>query len=182
MLTILTALSLLAPVDVPVELTPVFDAFVQADHKDDQSAGKELKLGFNGKAVARSFLTFDTTQLAGKQIESAVLKLWNHHSWSCEARTWEVWAAEPTTTATRWPGPELTKLHAVSLQTLGYGDCADGYVEADVSALVQTWAGARAKQGSVGLRAGDETQEHGWKRFGASEDTEHGPVLSVTYG
>lgn len=176
----LTALSLLAPVDATIELTPVFDVFVQEDHKDDQSAADELKLGFNGDAAARSFLTFDTTELAGKQVASAVLKLWNQHSWSCQARTWEVWAAEPATTKTRWPGPELTQLYAASTQTLGYGDCADGWVEADVSTLAQKWASSKAKQGSLGLRAGDEEDTFGWKRFGSSEDADHAPVLEVT--
>lgn len=177
---ILTALSLLAPLGGEVELTPVFDAFVQQNYKDDQSADDELKLGFNGDNVARSFLTFDTSELSGKQIGSAVLKLWNHHSWSCEARTWEVWGAEPATSKTRWPGPAMTSLYAASTQTLGYGDCADGWVEADVSGLAQSWADAKAKLGSLALKAGDEKDTMGWKRFASSEDEEHGPVLEVT--
>ncbi|MFI6601616.1 DNRLRE domain-containing protein [Nonomuraea sp. NPDC050536] len=182
MLTMLTAMSLLAPVDGPIELKPVFDTFVQQDYEDDQSKQPELKLGFNGTSVARSFLTFDTTALEGRTLTTATLRLWNQHSWSCRSRSWEVWSAPSATRATRWPGPPPIALRAASIQTTGFGDkCADGWVEADVTELVRDWAKDASRTGSIMLRAADEADSFAWKRFSSADDEPvHAPALSVT--
>ncbi|WP_214325546.1 DNRLRE domain-containing protein [Nonomuraea sediminis] len=182
MLTMLTAMSLLAPVDGPVELKPVFDTFVQQQYEDDQSRQPELKLGFNGTSIARSFLTFDTTALEDRTLTTATLRLWNQHSWSCRPRSWEVWSAPSATRATRWPGPPPTELRAASIQTTGFGDrCADGWVEADVTELVRDWAKDNYRTGSIMLRAADEADPFAWKRFSSTDDDPvHAPALSVT--
>lgn len=60
-----------------------FDAFVQEGYNTDQSAATELKLGNNGSGqVAQSFINWNTSAIAGKQVTAATLNLWNHHSWS----------------------------------------------------------------------------------------------------
>ncbi|MGW7361308.1 hypothetical protein ACWGI0_32990 [Streptomyces sp. NPDC054802] len=79
-------------VDPAVSLLTTFTTFVQQGYTTDQSTATEPKLGNNGSGqVARSFLRFDTRAVKGKDVKSATLKLRNHHSWSCQARDWEVW-------------------------------------------------------------------------------------------
>ncbi|SDG31353.1 hypothetical protein SAMN05421505_103148 [Sinosporangium album] len=165
-----------------IDLRPSFDAYVVEGTRSDQSHDQQLKVGFNGERPVRSFLTWDTSALAGKKIVSAVLRLWNQHSWSCTARAWEVWSAEPATPATRWPGPALVQRVVTSTETKGWANgCADGWVTADVQPLVQSWADQKTAVGAIGIKAADETDKFGWKRFSSSESVFNPPVLSVTY-
>ncbi len=113
-----------------------FDTFVQTGYVDDQSGSTELKLGFvddGGSWVARSFLTWPTSRLAGKQVTAATLYLWETHSWSCTAANWQVWTTGQASTATRWTSqPSWLFQEAISNQTKGYtSSCADGWVSAD---------------------------------------------------
>ncbi|WP_024757502.1 hypothetical protein [Streptomyces exfoliatus] len=87
-------------VDPAVNIGASFDAFVQQGFTSDQSAATELKLGNNGEGqVARSFLAFPMAKITGKVIKSSSLNLWNFHSWSCSARSWEVWDTSSATSA-----------------------------------------------------------------------------------
>ncbi|MEQ4724744.1 DNRLRE domain-containing protein [Nonomuraea sp. B19D2] len=170
-------------VDPSLNLGQVFDTFVQEGYGTDQSGADELKIGNNGSGqVARSFITWKTPGLAGKKIISATLKLWNYHSWSCNARSWEVWSANKASTASRWPGPALVKEYASSSQTKGHGSgCADGWVTANVTSLAQYWADQGYKESGMGLRATSESDEYAWKRFNSGNASSHVPVISVTY-
>ncbi|GAA3598247.1 hypothetical protein GCM10022419_097020 [Nonomuraea rosea] len=170
-------------VDPSLNLGQVFDTFVQEGYGTDQSGATELKIGDNGSGqVARSFITWKTPGIAGKKILSATLKLWNHHSWSCGARSWEVWSANKSSTASRWPGPAMVKEYASSSQTKGYGTgCADGWVTANVTSLAQHWADMAYKESGMGLRATSETDEYAWKRFNSGNASSHVPVVSLTY-
>ncbi|MEW9555294.1 DNRLRE domain-containing protein [Nonomuraea sp. NPDC050783] len=170
-------------VDPSLNLGQVFDTFVQEGYGTDQSGATELKIGDNGGGqVARSFITWKTPGIVGKKIISATLKLWNHHSWSCDARTWEVWSANKSSTASRWPGPAMIKEYASSTQTKGYGSgCADGWVTANVTSLAQYWADQGYKESGMGLRASSESDEYAWKRFHSGNAPAHVPVISVTY-
>ncbi|MFI9561010.1 DNRLRE domain-containing protein [Nonomuraea endophytica] len=170
-------------VDPSLNLGQVFDTFVQQGYGTDQSGATELKIGNNGSGqVARSFITWKTPGTVGKKILSATLKLWNYHSWSCDARSWEVWTANRATTASRWPGPALVTKYASSSQTKGHGrGCADGWVTANVTSLVQHWANEGYKESGMGLRAASESDEYAWKRFNSGNASSHVPVISVTY-
>ncbi|MGJ6967948.1 DNRLRE domain-containing protein [Streptosporangium sp. G11] len=170
-------------VDPSLNLGQVFDTFVQEGYGTDQSGATELKLGNNGGGqVARSFITWKTPGIAGKKILSATLKLWNHHSWSCDARSWEVWSADRASTSTRWPGPHSAARYASSSETKGYGSgCADGWVAANVTSLVQHYATQGWKESGMGLRAANESDEYAWKRFHSGNASSKVPVISVTY-
>ncbi|WP_068923689.1 DNRLRE domain-containing protein [Planobispora rosea] len=170
-------------VDPSLNLGQVFDTFVQQGYSSDQSGTDELKLGNNGSGqIARSFITWKTPGIAGKKITSATLKLWNHHSWSCNARSWEVWSANRASSSSRWPGPAMVAEYASSNQTTGYGSgCADGWVSANVTSLVQHWANQGWTESGMGLRAGDESDKFAWKRFNSGNASSKVPVLSVTY-
>ncbi|WP_157250045.1 DNRLRE domain-containing protein [Nonomuraea typhae] len=170
-------------VDPSVNIGQIFDTFVQQGYGTDQSGATELKLGNNGSGqIARSFITWKTPGIAGKKILGATLNLWNFHSWSCSARNWEVWTANQATTASRWPGPALAAKYATSGQTKGFGTgCADGWVSANVTGLLQHWADKGWSESGMGLRATDEGDSYGWKRFNSGNATSHVPYISVTY-
>ncbi|MFG1959699.1 DNRLRE domain-containing protein [Nonomuraea sp. NPDC049028] len=170
-------------VDPSLNLGQVFDTFVQEGYGTDQSGSTELKIGNNGSGqVARSFITWKIPGIAGKKIVSASLKLWNFHSWSCNTRSWEVWSANRASTSSRWPGPALADRYAASSETKGWGSgCADGWVSANVTSLVQYWANEGWKESGMGLRAASETDEYAWKRFNSGNASAHVPYISVTY-
>ncbi|MGW1150656.1 DNRLRE domain-containing protein [Streptomyces rubiginosohelvolus] len=171
-------------VDPAVNLLTTFTTFVQQGFTTDQSTATELKLGNNGSGqIARSFLRFDTKPVKSREIKSATLKLWNHHSWSCQARDWEVWDTSTPSTATRWTDqPNWNRKWATSSATKGFGaDCNDGWVTADVTALTQAWADNAHAENSLGIRATDEKDPYAWKRFNSRNAPANVPVLSVTY-
>lgn len=165
-------------------LSPTYDAFVQEGYTSDQSASTDLKLGNNGSGqVARSFLKFGTSGIYKYKIMSASLKLYMNHSWSCSSRYWEVWKTGSASTSTTWTNqPSWTTEMASSNVTKGYSSatCANGWVTQNIKTLVQDWADSSSSSQTLGLRAGSETDEYGWKKF-ASSETSNDPYISLTY-
>ncbi|MFI5976301.1 DNRLRE domain-containing protein [Streptomyces sp. NPDC051452] len=171
-------------VDPALKLADVFDTFVQQGYGTDQSAATELKLGNNGSSqVARSFLHFPEQPYEGKHILSAALNLYETHSWSCTARSWEVWDTAQASTSSRWTNqPKWNKKWASSTATKGYSSaCAAGYDSVDITSLVQAWSDNGHVSDALGIRATDESDPYGWKRFNSSEAVSNDPYLSVTY-
>ncbi|WP_282692939.1 DNRLRE domain-containing protein [Streptomyces sp. CC208A] len=171
-------------VDPAVNIGAGFDTFVQQGYTTDQSAATELKLGNNGSGqVARSFLAFPMATIKGKQITAAKLNLWNHHSWSCTAKSWEVWDTSSASTSTRWTAqPNWNRKWATSTATKGFSSsCADGWVSTDITTLAQAWAANGNGTNTLGVRATDETDPYGWKRFNSANAASNTPYLSVTY-
>ncbi|MFE2108123.1 ricin-type beta-trefoil lectin domain protein [Kitasatospora sp. NPDC059463] len=183
----------------PVTIDPVvdvgtnFDTFVQTDFGTDQSSSTELKVGtYNGGAVkARSFLHFPGGGFNGKQILNAKLYLANFHSYSCSPRKWEVWAAQYASTGSRWGNqPGLITKYGESTDTWDIAGDPDSYncyasdgtywAKADVTNLVRDWSGMGAGTYALGLKATDENDSYGWKKFESSEGG-HAPFLSITY-
>ncbi|MEU0449055.1 DNRLRE domain-containing protein [Streptomyces tendae] len=171
-------------------LDTLFDTFVQGGDTTDQSASTDLKVGWPGdkegttKRVARSFLTFRTANFADALVSKASLKLWNYHSWSCEKRPWEVWSAGAADTSTRWTKqPAMTEKIATSTETRSASCNNAGWVTADITELAQTWSSARAETGSLALKAANESDTYGWKRFRSANavDENQIPTLEVTY-
>ncbi|WP_236246931.1 DNRLRE domain-containing protein [Streptomyces sp. CC210A] len=171
-------------VDPAVNIGTGFDTFVQQGYATDVSAQTELKLGNNGSGqVARSFLAFPMSKITGKQILGAKLNLWNFHSWSCNARSWEVWDTGTASTSTRWTAqPSWNRKWATTTATKGYSSsCADGWVSQDITSLAAAWASNGNATNTLGIRATDETDSYGWKRFNSGNAASNTPYLSVTY-
>ncbi|MEU7510957.1 DNRLRE domain-containing protein [Streptomyces sp. NPDC042898] len=171
-------------VDPAVNIGPSFDTFVQQGFTTDQSTSTELKLGNNGSGqIARSYLAFPMSKITGKVIKSASLNLYNFHSWSCGARSWEVWDTSSATSAARWTAqPNWNKKWATSTATKGYSSsCADGWVNTDITSLAAAWAANGYGTNTLGIRATDETDEFAWKKFNSGNATSGTPYLSVTY-
>ncbi|MFF5106368.1 DNRLRE domain-containing protein [Streptomyces sp. NPDC000134] len=186
-----------AATQYPVTIDPatdaldvLFDTFVQGGDTTDQSASVDLKVGWPGdyegttKRVARSFITFRTANFSDALVSKASLKLWNYHSWSCDKRGWEVWAAEAADENTRWTKqPLMTEKIATSTDTKSATCDNAGWATADITKLAQIWASAKAESGSIALKAVDEADVYAWKRFYSANATDQDqiPTLEVTY-
>ncbi|MEU1090016.1 DNRLRE domain-containing protein [Streptomyces sp. NPDC005892] len=173
-------------IDPSVSIGGNFDTFVQQGYATDQSTATELKLGNNGAGqVARSFLQFQTGAIQGKTILSARLNLYNSHSWACNTSgsgSWEVWRAGSVTTASRWDAqPSWIGRFATTSVTKGASGCSAGWVAADVTSMAQVWADNAATVHNAGIRATDEGDPYGWKRFSSGNAASNTPYLSVTY-
>ncbi len=172
-------------IDPAVTLAPTFDTFVQNTYSSDQSASTELRLGTydGGSSVARSFLNIPTGTIRGSKINSATLSLWGSHSYSCNARNWEVWSTGAASTATRWTAqPTWHTRYATTSETRGYSSsCADNWTNTNVTTLAQAWANSSATTHTIGLRAASETDTYAWKKFNSGNASAYVPKVSVNY-
>ncbi|MFE5326247.1 DNRLRE domain-containing protein [Embleya sp. NPDC056575] len=137
--------------------------------------------------IARSFITFNTTAIQDALILDTDLALWNFHSGNtdCSPQEWTVWDTTAPSTSSRWTSqPTWNQQYHSSTQTKGNPGCAatqpDGWIDADVDTLVQTWAAAKTTRGHMGLRAATD-DIHAWKRVNSGNATSNQPKLSVTY-
>ncbi|GAA2275495.1 hypothetical protein GCM10010415_48830 [Streptomyces atrovirens] len=174
-------------------LAATFDTYVQQGETVDWSNDVELDFGNPGTKnadgtprTARSFITWNTTPIQDALIVDTNLALWNFHSGNtdCSTQSWTIGNTSAPSTSSRWTDqPTWTQYHS-STQTRGNPGCTgtqpDGWINADVDTLVQTWASAKATRGHMGLRAAtDDTRA--WKRVNSGNATSNQPKLSVTY-
>lgn len=175
-------------------LSNTFDTYVQQGETVDWSNDTELDFGNPGTKnpdgtprTARSFITWNTTPIQDALIVDTNLALWNFHSGNtdCVAQKWTVWDTGAPSTSSRWASqPDWKQEYHSSTQTKGNPDCAatqpDGWINADVDTLVQSWASAKATRGHMGLRAATDDIK-AWKRVNSANNTANQPKLSVTY-
>ncbi|MFB7443082.1 DNRLRE domain-containing protein [Streptomyces mirabilis] len=175
-------------------LSNVFDTYVQQGETVDWSTDTELDLGNPGTKnadgtfrTARSFITWNTAPFSDALVSSAKLSLWNFHSGNttCTAQPWEVGATGKATTASRWTAqPVWNATKATSTETKGNPACTsapDGWINADVTTMVQEWASAKNATSGMGLRASDESVLSQWKRVNSANAASNPPKLVVTY-
>ncbi|MFJ3786834.1 DNRLRE domain-containing protein [Streptomyces sp. NPDC090093] len=172
----------------------LFDTYVQQGESVDWSNDVELDLGNPGTKngdgtwrTARSFITWNTAPVSDAMVSSATLSLWNFHSGNtdCTAQPWEVWTANNASTASRWTNqPSMVTKMATSTQTKGSPNCStqpDGWINADVTDLVQHWANNKWSHAGMGLKATDENDAKEWKRVNSANAASNVPKLTVTY-
>jgi hypothetical protein len=165
------------------QLTLPFDTTLQNTLSTiDMSGDPDIRLGsYDGTVVARSFLSWDLSQLRGQRIIAATLRLYSSWSASCQARGWEVWSSPAVGPATRWTNqPSGDRAWVASTDTKGHdGHCKPGWTSVDLTDLVRAWVAAGAANGTVLLRATDEHDPLSWKRFssGAGPNV---PALGIT--
>ena len=169
----------------PTDFTPNFDAYVQSDTTSDQSASTELRIGTfdSGATKARSYLSFWLGGfLHGSYIQSANLFLWNHHSWSCTATTWQVYWSPYVNSSLRWTNQPTGLIYVnQSSQTLGYSGCGENWVWAESAAGVQKMADDPASSTvNFRLSAASETNNLYWKKFNSAQGA-HQPILRLFY-
>ncbi|MGW3984070.1 DNRLRE domain-containing protein [Streptomyces mirabilis] len=176
-------------------LSNVFDTYVQQGETVDWSADTELDFGNPGTTnadgtprTAQSFISWNTTPIQDALVLDAKLSLWNFHSSNntdCGLYPWEVWSSGAASTSSRWTNrPTMTAKRATSTETRGNAACTaqpDGWINADVTALTQEWASAKATRGHMGLRASSETVLAQWKRVNSANAASNPPKLVVNY-
>jgi hypothetical protein len=181
-------------VDPSINLRPAFDAYVQNTITiDDKSREPDLRLGrvvdaaqgCSSACIARSFLSFhNLSAYQGAQVVTAELSLWNSHSWSCRAASWESWRVGYVSSSARWGNqPTWHERDGTSTGTKGYGSgCAAGWVSVSVAKTFQdTFSSSASSTANVGLRATSETGNEGWKKFHSSDASSHVPFVVVVY-
>ncbi|MFJ5561744.1 RHS repeat-associated core domain-containing protein [Streptomyces sp. NPDC093250] len=175
-------------------LSNVFDTYVQQGETVDWSTDTELDLGNPGTVngdgtprTARSFISWNTEPIRDALLLDAKLSLWNFHSGNtdCTAYPWEVWSTGAASTSSRWTSqPTWTAKKATSTETKGNPACTsapDGWINANVTTLVQEWASAKATRGHMGLRASSESVVPQWKRVNSANAASNPPKLVVNY-
>ncbi|EKX61228.1 DNRLRE domain-containing protein [Streptomyces ipomoeae] len=172
-------------------LSNVFDTYVQQGETVDWSSDTELDLGNPGTVnadgsprYARSFITWDTTPVRDALVSDAKLSLYNFHSGNtdCAAAPWTVWATGAASTSSRWTAqPEWIQQYAESTETAGRDACGgDGWINANVTTLVQDWASAKNTRSHMGLRSISAAQAQ-WKQVNSANAATNPPKLTVTY-
>ena len=158
----------------------------------DNSGDYQLKVGtFNsGTNKARSFMHFNNlSYLNGSQVSSAILYLYEFHSYICTPETTDIFSVNQAWTGssvTTWPGPSLGALAGSASSALGDTCGGGGWVAFDVTSTVANWAATNgASNNGLAVVAPDETNSYLWKLFyswnesnGAASTT---PYLNITW-
>ncbi|MGW0703451.1 DNRLRE domain-containing protein [Streptomyces sp. NPDC002867] len=181
-------------IDPTTTLAASTDTWVATNYPDSQRGSTELKAGTydGGTTKARSYVKFDVSKYAGKQILDTEFRLHSYWSSSCATTgsgvavrritaNWDpsavTWGVQPATTADG---------AVVSKAAYGFSSaCPANFMRWDVDAIVQAWASGQPNHG-LQVRAVDEADSLSWRRFrsanyvdGSQGPTE--PTLVVTY-
>jgi len=172
-------------IDPTGSFLPTFDAYVLNGNRADYSHSTDLLLGTynSGSNVARTILNFQVPDLKFATVTNATLYMGEYWSWSCSPRQWNAYWSDPGSTATRWTNQgNIYGLYGSTTQTVGHDSgCNPSYVSMPLTSLVNgvwTTYGAGTTFG-VQLRAANEADNYGWKRFYSSE-TSSPPVIYIT--
>ncbi|MEU4618519.1 RHS repeat-associated core domain-containing protein [Actinoplanes sp. NPDC023801] len=164
------------PVTVDPQINPLgvtFDTYVKEGDSADRSGTNDLQFGLTSGNVARSFISWDTSALVGRQVTSATFNFYNWFSQSCTAAQWEVWTTDAATAATRWTNqPAWRTREVTSTATKGFNSsCNDGWVSVNGTSFLQRAVNAGQSKAHMGLRATDETSidSIGFKQFRSSQ-------------
>ncbi|MFG2962115.1 DNRLRE domain-containing protein [Streptomyces sp. NPDC048288] len=182
----------------PVTLDPIAslavttDTWLATNYTDSQRSSTELKAGTynSGSTVARSYLKFDVSQFAGKEIKTAYLSMHSYYSSTCSTSgagvqvrritgSWDsstvTWDTKPASTAT---GAKT------STEAFGYSsDCPAARQTWQIGGIVQAWVEDGEPNYGVEVRGKSETDSTTWRRYRSANysDTSKAPKLSVTY-
>ncbi|WP_285751025.1 RICIN domain-containing protein [Lentzea sp. NBRC 105346] len=171
-------------IDPAVDIGPQYDKYVQTGTVRDTGGDTDLRLGtFDGGAtIARSYFNFDVSQLKGRRIHSARLYLYEWHSWSCDARGWELWDTGLINSGTNWGNqPPWYTRWSTSTETKGYGSaCNDGWVSGDIRGLIQLGADNGSNVLGIMAKAANEQDNYAWKKFDSAQ-AGGVPHLNVDY-
>lgn len=169
------------PITIDPTVNPLhttFDTYVKEGSTTDHSGANDLQLGVVSGKRARSFLSWDTTALKGKQITSAKTYFWNWWSPTCAAKSWEIWTTEAATSESRWDTqPKWLNRDGTSTATKGFNaSCNDAWVNIDSKSFFQRAATANSARGFMGLRATSETDGDAFKQFRSRNAASAGQV------
>ncbi|WP_324611971.1 LamG-like jellyroll fold domain-containing protein [Streptomyces sp. NRRL B-3648] len=117
----------------------------------------------------RLFYQLPVSKYAGTDILSAEFVVRNTWSASCGARSVQLWRTKGISSSTTWNSQNESGFWVDHLATdsfaYGFEGCAAKDAEFNVKSAVQQAADKNWSTMTFGLRAGDESDEYGWKRF-----------------
>ncbi|MFJ8080128.1 LamG-like jellyroll fold domain-containing protein [Streptomyces sp. NPDC096205] len=117
----------------------------------------------------RLFYRIPVSAFAGKSILSAEFVVRNTWSASCSDRYVELWQTQGISDSTTWNSQNATGFWVKQLGSkpfaYGFSGCSAAEAEFDVKSAVQAAANNREATMTFGLRAANETDGYGWKRF-----------------
>ncbi|WP_327234772.1 LamG domain-containing protein [Streptomyces sp. NBC_01317] len=122
--------------------------------------------------VKRIFYTFPTADFGGKSILSATFVARETWSGSCDGRSVELWRTKGFNSSTTWNSSSDNWLQKLDTRDVAKGNsssCPAGDVEFDATSGVKYAATHGSSTTSFGLRASNEDDKYGWKRF--TDDT-----------
>ncbi|MDQ1065161.1 DNRLRE domain-containing protein [Streptomyces canus] len=147
----------------------------------------EARVGFESDTwgTSRSFFSIDwNPDLKGATVISAKLHALETYSWSCSARTMNVYLTGAISNKTTWrSAPKMTAGNKLASKSFAHGyrssGCPDDYEAFDVKtaaqkAIVHGWSTL-----TIGFRAGDEDSAYAWKKFQA--DGGNDPYVELVY-
>ena len=130
--------------------------------------------------TTRSFFRMDTNNLwnTSKQVVSSTFRIKNTWSWSCSARSVEVWSTGSFSSSTTWNKQPSwsTQLDTVNDSNGHDSGCPAANLAFDVTSAAKSAATGHLPYISLGMQAGSETDTYAWKKFDANS-----AVLSTTY-
>ncbi|MFF4161093.1 FG-GAP repeat domain-containing protein [Streptomyces sp. NPDC001678] len=137
----------------------------------------DARIGYENETdgLGRSFFQMDTKNLwdSSKQIVKSTFRIKNTWSWSCQAREVQIWDTGTIHSKTSWNDQPkwINKIDSVK-DAKGWGSsCPGGNLAFDVTAATKQAQEKKWPNWTLGLRAGDESDTFGWKKFDAKSAT-----------
>jgi len=120
--------------------------------------------------TTRSYWQMNTAGVAGAAIKSAHFDTTEVYSFSCAGRQVDLWTVSAPTPSTTWDTRTIAS-SLVATANVGYGyssACPGHAVGFDATAAVQRAAGRSSPVINLELRAHDEADVYGWKKFSST--------------
>lgn len=189
-------------VSYPITIDPSPDLSVFLDTYVDSSLPNTsfhtdtfLKSGSHndGGTKFRSYLKFNgVSALSGSNVLNASLKVYETWSYSCQASWVEVLGLQESFgTGTNWNNkPQAGAIYASKQVAKGYSaSCPSDWVEftdggtggISMTTMVQQWANGSQPSHGMMIRAQNETNSQGWKKFKSGDSGSNVPLLTVNY-
>ncbi|SFD27087.1 FG-GAP-like repeat-containing protein [Streptomyces aidingensis] len=119
--------------------------------------------------------------LKGAKVSSAHFYARETYSWSCERRSVELWRTGSISPSTTWNN-RPARVERVDAKSVAHGyssACPDEWVKFTATNLAQTAATAGWNIITVGLEAGNESDDYAWKKFATNGSAS--PYLKAVY-
>ncbi|MFC7965124.1 FG-GAP repeat domain-containing protein [Streptomyces cinereoruber] len=147
-------------------------------HNSNGSVGtNEARVGYENvtNGLARSFFRMDSNNLwnTKKKIKKSTFRIKNIWSWSCQDKPVEAWFTGGISPSTTWNSQNVSGMWATKLDdvndSLGWpgGGCPAGNLAFDVTYAATQAATRKLNNITLGLRATNEGEVAGWKKFDA---------------
>ncbi|WP_406292181.1 FG-GAP repeat domain-containing protein [Embleya sp. NBC_00896] len=159
------------------------------DEGDGDKVTKVARVGYENSTggTAHSFFQLDSRGLWDKEIIKSQFIIKQVWSYSCTKTSVEVWDTGTISTATTWNNePHWDRKVDSTTESKGWGaNCPSGDLVFTVTDAAQDAATNHWNAWTLGMKATNESDPHGWKKFQADTavmSTEYNSTPEVPYG